>query len=988
MNHSVVAGGDIPRPLPPRERGGLPSPSSAAVRTLLIDNHDSYTYNVFQYLATINGVAPAVIRNDEFSSWREAKASVGPVHNIVISPGPGTVENEHDFGVCSEALREAAVPILGICLGHQGLGYVYGGKIQRTPRPIHGRRSPITFIGGYKLFEGVESETPVVRYHSLQVGKDSLPKCLEPTCWTTDEDNVLMGIRHRELPLHGVQFHPESIGTTAGYKILENFRDMTISWWAERGSELVCLTPKNIVKNQVSDSAERTGNGPSASNVDRQWCVNIASVVFCLNACGGQEPQVERNIDYFTLFKEVFGSDSFCFWLDSSSADPACAGRGARKTYSGCPQFSYMGSSSGPLGEVVTYSLSTGTTLSHTRGTETCLHSVEGDIFCFLRSRLATFGVTRKGGGHHLTVRRWRSCVDVVSGGDRMGMSNNVPVPRLTLTDDGTAPESWDSAAIPFPFPCGYAGFFGYELRHVTGSYVGPQMQNVASQRITSNRGTDVPDAAWIFSDRLIVVNHESDELFLSWLTPSLKQGGSCRSSRATAFSGLCPWHPWAFGDDTDRMAAICELQQQWAEMTLRAISKASSTVSIKPSSVMEGSDAAQLPCFRMVDPISPSERQQPGVPSDRATLCKERKMSPFKGSLSGDTSFVLCSEPTAVVATHNGVESRENTGQNTMAVSFRDDAGTYKEKIGKILDCIAEGEAYEVCLTTELVGTLNPSAFSPLQFYGKLRCRNPSPFAAFLRFEEGASAPVEGDADTGTSPTVTGKLPAKSSHPPCPLRSFSICCSSPERFLMKNADGWLESKPIKGTRPRGKTPEEDAALVNDLATNEKDLVENLMIVDLVRNDLGRVCIPGTVLVPELMVIETYAAVHQLVSTVRGKLREPEMDFLDAVISSFPGGSMTGAPKERAMEIIEKLEDRPRGIYSGAIGFLSVTGEASLNIVIRTVVFTAPNKISVGAGGAIVALSDPNDEWEEMLLKANSVVRTLTACVREATTRP
>ncbi|CBZ52411.1 putative para-aminobenzoate synthase [Neospora caninum Liverpool] len=694
MTHSHIGGGDLPRSLPHWEN--VSSQPSPAVHTLLIDNHDSYTFNVFQYLATINGVAPTVIRNDEFTSWREAKASVGPVHNIVISPGPGTAENEHDFGVCSEALREAAVPILGICLGHQGLGHVYGGKIQRTPRAVHGRRSAIDFIEGYKLFEGVKRGTLVVRYHSLQVDKDNLPKCLEPTCWTTDEDNVLMGIRHRDLPLHGVQFHPESIGTTAGYKILENFRDMTLAWWADRGSEWPYIAPKNTGKHQVAAFAK------------------------------------------------------------------------------------------------------------------TCV----------------TYGVD----------------------GDRTELSNDVPAPRLELSDDGKAPEPWEATAVPFAFPCGYAGFFGYELRHVTERYVGPDMQQCSLQKDIGNHSTNVPDAAWIFSDRMIVLNHESNELFLSWLTPSLGQDRQSRKSGETAFSGLCPCDPWAFSCDTDKVAAICQSQQQWAEMTLRAIALASSPVSAEPPLVMRASEKAQLSRGRTPDLESPAQRQAADLSMRPTAVGEERNLPPAKGSPVDDTLCALGSDSRAVDASLNGAASGESSEKHSMALSFHDDVQTYKANIRTILDYIAAGEVYEVCLTTELAGALNPSVVSPLQFYGQLRCRNPSPFAAFLR---------------------------------------------PERFLMKDVDGWLESKPIKGTRPRGKTPEEDRDLVNDLATNEKDMVENLMIVDLVRNDLG--------------------------------------------------GSMTGAPKERAMEIIERLEERPRGIYSGATGFLSVTGEASLNIVIRTVVFTTPN---------------------------------------------
>jgi para-aminobenzoate synthetase component 1 len=260
-----------------------------------------------------------------------------------------------------------------------------------------------------------------------------------------------------------------------------------------------------------------------------------------------------------------------------------------------------------------------------------------------------------------------------------------------------------------------------------------------------------------------------------------------------------------------------------------------------------------------------------------------------------------------------------------------------YLAAVQRVRDYIYAGDIFQANFSQRFEAPLSES---PWMLYQRLRRRNAAPFAAYLDFPDAL-----------------------------------VLSASPERFLRVSGGGHVETRPIKGTRPRGLGPEHDAALGRALTESTKDRAENLMIVDLLRNDLSRVCRPGTVRVPELFALERYATVHHLVSTVVGDL-EPGVDPLGLLRAAFPGGSITGAPKLRAMEIIAELEPSQRGIYCGSIGYWSVTGELDTSIAIRTA--TVRNgRVYFSAGGGIVADSVPEQEYRETLDKARGLIDAL-----------
>jgi para-aminobenzoate synthetase len=315
-------------------------------------------------------------------------------------------------------------------------------------------------------------------------------------------------------------------------------------------------------------------------------------------------------------------------------------------------------------------------------------------------------------------------------------------------------------------------------------------------------------------------------------------------------------------------------------------------------------------------------------------------------GPEGGEETAWLDATAAVLMALPQGREPRPQAPPGGVKFRLARSPERYLADIAACEEHLLDGDSYEICLTNSVEADIAADLYDPFDLYMELRRVNPAPHASYLRF---------GD--------------------------LAVLSSSPERFLRIDQQGGVEARPIKGTVRRGDSPAEDTRLAEELGASEKNRAENLMIVDLMRNDLGAVCEVGSVEVPALMEVETYETVHQLVSTVRGQLRQGGT-ALDCVRSCFPPGSMTGAPKLRTMEILDELEGRARGIYSGAIGYFGLGGGCDLSVTIRAIVLDG-SSATIGAGGAIVLQSDAQNELEEVLLKAYAPMRALDPLAAE-----
>ncbi len=742
------------------------------MKTLLIDNYDSFSHILFQYLWEVNGQEPIFIHNN---SWTLAEIQAMSFDSILISPGPGRPDIATDFGICAEVIKAFShLPILGVCLGHQGLGISAGAKVVRAPVVRHGKASLIHH-NGQGLFAGLAQDFSAIRYHSLVVEKASCPIDLEVTATALD-DGQIMGLKLFGRPAYGLQFHPESIGTEVGKKILDNFRSISEQYL--KGREERVQLPVTV---SLEASIPLVNNVPIAGTAKKTHPFPIPPIsVANLLELTWQDPE--------DVFLALFANHPAAFWLDSEAQSPS----GISYMGVGTQVFEVMGRTTRIL------------TVDTSNGALSQINSIEGDPIEILKGTLY----------------------------DTEAYTFSESLPKSTT------------------FRGGLVGYFGYDLAQKVAWI--PSSGTLSQLRSGPLDGSitcsDMPDALFLQPDRILAFDHGSRKVFA--YLPSVK-------------------------DQTEKEVS------QWL-----------STLPVH----WTGISISKLPL-----------------------QCNDVK-----------THSLPTSTPKSSTLSNLRLDWKLSA-----------DKKNYLEQIRNVQALIRQGESYEACLTNEVSVAANAD---PLLVYRLLRQTNPAPYAAYLRFPQGR-----------------------------------ILSTSPERFLKMNTKGHLSSRPIKGTRPRGRNAEEDAKMKFDLIHHEKDRSENLMIVDLVRNDFGKVCELCSVSVPELMVVECHPTVFQLVSEVTGRLA-PGRTAMDALRACFPGGSMTGAPKLRTMELLLQQEKRERGAFSGALGYLGSDGSLDLGMVIRTLVYRE-GLYKAGCGGAILAESDPEGEFAEALLKAFAPQRALELAV-------
>ncbi|KAK0525167.1 para-aminobenzoate synthase, (PABA) [Tilletia horrida] len=1052
-------------------------PDDWAPRLLIVDHFDSYTANLLTLLPPLACANTVILQHTHELLADPAKfaSAVAPyIDAIIISPGPGSPENEGDFGTAARILRDCLqeveseesisplrLPVLGVCLGHQGIACALGSRLKRTRTLQHGARSALclskdALSGGTEAAQGLFVDIPegvkVVRYNSLAVEEETLAPSLRATAWATDPpattpapclstsfqnaykgampapnalngdvqaaaspqegQRVLMALQHKTLPVAGVQFHPESIESEYGSRILANFLTLAWNFWAStglRGPNPGAARSRSIAWSTVPEIPAQlrvAADGhteplvaesplhvyPSALLLDapssshRGTSPNFGALHSALHRPSEQRRSPSTHSDRSWMSQPSstasLGVHSANFSPSHSSASSHTTASAtslvARLSPPGTPPTEKPGlpRAVGEVGAAVRWQVISQTFSPAAEGSllPTALHTPQVFDRLFRQKDPSAIGgvwldsarpldphsrysymaapqfllsystVTRT-----IVVRRaHRSTTELspikLSSGTNFwdwmsalqaDLQKQTAFAPTVLQDDRPVYSAQSSSRAcddaeeqdrdATVFKGGFTGYFGYEMK----------AESLHLEQATLG-SLDRPDAEFLFCDRVLCYDHVL--------------------GRWTAFA-VASVDSAALAHGLDGGACTTSLHE-----VQRALAQ-----SEDPRGVLSGS---ALLCTTEAEALGWFHTVSDALHDIGA------------GAALGAAAFAANLPLVALPTLH-----------------CDDTMSSYRDKVEMARKFIAAGESYELCITTAFRGSRAPipehatkteADGDHFALYCALRAKNAAPYSAFFQL-----------------PSSGASISASQQQ-----RGRSILSTSPERFIRVLRSGEAEMKPIKGTLARAgfargeehmlplvgsairifggdeaeqrkemwRREQDDLRRVK-LAADPKERGENLMIVDLIRADLLSFCHPSSVRVPKLMRVETYATIHQLVTTVRGQLR-PGVSPVEALRRCFPPGSMTGAPKRRSVQILQDLEahgrqegaKRPqRGIYSGALGWLGLDGAADFAVVIRTAVAEG-NDLYIGAGGAVTFLSGPDGELSEMLDKARSVM--------------
>ncbi|CDU17625.1 para-aminobenzoic acid synthetase, putative [Plasmodium yoelii] len=976
------------------------------VISLFIDNFDSYSYNIIYFLQKINGIKPIVIYPDEINYDEFLEKYNNKIDNIIISPGYGNPEeNKYNNLIINILKNNLNIPILGICYGHQLICNFYGGKIKKVKNMFHGNINIIHINkdenGKYcNLFNNIKNDFKATCYNSLKVSKHINTSILDIICYSIYlNEYILMGIKHKQLPYYSVQYHPESVVSEYSYQFFENFKNITIDYhkknktirFRQLENDLFQTYIKNKQISDINNVKDISFNNCLNNASEKMYELKIVKVIGIENLC---------NISY-DIFQNVFyNKDDICFWLDSNNEilyeqnqgeknqgeknqgeknqgeknqgekNQGEKNQGEKKQGEkngifndivNSSRFSYMGNARGTLSDVVEYYFVTpgndgekggkneyGAIINlkrkdRNKTTSHFSHQTQNNIS--EKNNCLNFDEENNTYEYQEIIKP-NNCLVKYLNKKLEKYKNNFNI-NLSTFDINENIKNNDSNYSYSPFDkddfifnnkdtclLGYIGLFNYEYKYETIKFLyGKNFEHA------KNKDNEyLPVSFFIFPQNFIALDLVTNCLYLICLEPTKeeKEENGEKDEKDEKDEK---------GETTKARPSDCS-----HEMENERIPKFANKIN--------------KPCDKICASIKKENEQWV-----QETLNKIVSIVNKRSDQIGEKNGNFGDEKNG----NFGDEKNGNFGDEKNKIVFSSSLSKdkYIENVKKCKDKITNGYSYELCLTTSFKGKYyisDKNSIDMLDLYKYLRKINKVSYSCFINYNRKLII-NKNKYENGKNKYFSEKL------------EFNILCLSPEEFLRKNKNNIIRSKPIKGTIKRGKTYEEDLKLIKELKNNKKEISENLMIVDLTTNDFHRLCKMDTVKVTKLFDIESYTFLHQMVSEIIGESNNSK-DFSDAIINIFPGGSMTGSPKLISMAILQEIEELPRGIYSGSVGFISIEGNFIFNIIIRTAIIQN-NIISIGAGGAITVKSDENAEYDEMVLKFKSISTPICSYFKE-----